>query len=868
MLGGKGASLVRMHAAGLTVPPAFTLTTAVCQRYFAENRSLPREFWKKVWQAVAELERCTGQSFGAGQAPLTVAVRSGAPASMPGLMATILHCGLVEPYVRHIDDETIWHNFASFIEPLCGAATLPPPGSLPIRAYCDAILRTLEESGRRAALQDPWDSLQLAISLIFDSWDSDAVRRYSEARGLTASVEGTAVTVQVMFAADVSGVAFSRNPLDFESDDHLVVETVAGLGTALVGGRATPDRWQVERKLLTCVKQADSSASREICPRIQDFADRGLLPLCRELLRLENHWGAALDVEFGYSDGQLVFFQARPIETIREQLQREQILATEQLRLEQLGNAGRGFWVRHNLAETLPLPTPLTWDLWRQFMSGSGGYGDLHRRLGFQPTRRVCSEGFLELLYGRIYTDPRRLTEMFCGAWPLVFDQDQLRADPELLRAGPTRFDVEQLDPWFLLRWPFVGLVMARARRRMQMVGDQLFQADRSDRQIVQGARPLELPGSDLVDLPVPRLFERLDEHCQRAFHEAACEMLLPGALAVASWSAVERDILGILGAESGRPLLNRLLADIPDPILDRQHQLLEHVPSSPQSLSKFLAEFGHRGPNELELSAPRWRECPELVPRHPQRPPRGRGPGLRATWHVVREVARALSAAGASSLQGEILGQYCRARKFLVQREQGKDRFLRAYAGIRVVTEELARRLKLGNDLYFLTVAELRAFSQGAEFHGQIAYRKTERAVFQSFSPPLVLESETGHSVVARIDKAPRGRLPGMRHREIGAKVLSAGRASGRVVLDWRASAQRQPGTTVLVCRTIDPGALPLLAHLSAVVVEEGGLLSHVAVLARRLSLPLVVVPQITLQVKAGELIQVDAEQGVVRFS
>jgi len=106
--GNKGAALRSLHAAGLPVPAGFTITTAACRQYFALGRRFPDELWEQVREAVADLERETGQTFAAAPQPLLLAVRSGAPVSMPGMLLTLLHCGLTWELAESLNDSGVW----------------------------------------------------------------------------------------------------------------------------------------------------------------------------------------------------------------------------------------------------------------------------------------------------------------------------------------------------------------------------------------------------------------------------------------------------------------------------------------------------------------------------------------------------------------------------------------------------------------------------------------------------------------------------------------------------------------------------------------------------------------------------------------
>ncbi|GAA5167509.1 pyruvate, phosphate dikinase [Pseudonocardia eucalypti] len=200
LLGGKAASVERMRRLEIDVPPAFVLTTAVCRRFYDPadgDGSVPSDVWAEVPAAVAELGRVTGRTFGSGDRPLLVSVRSGAAVSMPGMMDTVLNLGMTEAVRDALAAESgdpeyasdVWRRFHEQFEKVVGE---PAPA-------------------------DPWAQLRLAVAAVFRSWQSTRARAYRRDRGIPED-GGTAVTVQAMVFGNVddrsgTGVLFSRDPL-------------------------------------------------------------------------------------------------------------------------------------------------------------------------------------------------------------------------------------------------------------------------------------------------------------------------------------------------------------------------------------------------------------------------------------------------------------------------------------------------------------------------------------------------------------------------------------------------------------------------------------------------------------------------------
>ncbi|MDT7727553.1 MAG: pyruvate, orthophosphate dikinase [Actinomycetota bacterium] len=215
LLGGKAAGIERMLALGAPVPPAFVLTTELCRRFYANVRRVPTDVWEQLPGLVRELERATGRTFGHGPRPLLVSVRSGAAASMPGMMDTVLNVGLTPQ-----------------VEQQLGAHAADTR-----RRFTEQFAHVV---GERAPA-DPWEQLRLAITSVLASWMSPRAVAYRADQGLDDR-GGTAVTVQAMVFGNKddrsgTGVVFSRNPLTGGADVY--GEWLGrGQGEDVVSGRA------------------------------------------------------------------------------------------------------------------------------------------------------------------------------------------------------------------------------------------------------------------------------------------------------------------------------------------------------------------------------------------------------------------------------------------------------------------------------------------------------------------------------------------------------------------------------------------------------------------------------------------------------
>ena len=275
LLGGKGANLAEMNLLGIPVPPGFTITTEACNHYYSLGKEqvigMLRE---QVVQGVHYIEDITGARFGDPQNPCLLSVRSGARASMPGMMDTVLNLGLndaiVEGFSQKIDNErAAWDSYRRFIQMYGDVVMGLKPATKedidPFEAIIAALktergvkedteltaedLRELALRFRRAIRAstgedfptDPWDQLWRAVLAVFDSWMNDRAIHYRALNNIPVSW-GTAVNVQAMVFGNMgndsaTGVAFTRDPATGENlfmGEYLVnaqgEDVVAGTG--------------------------------------------------------------------------------------------------------------------------------------------------------------------------------------------------------------------------------------------------------------------------------------------------------------------------------------------------------------------------------------------------------------------------------------------------------------------------------------------------------------------------------------------------------------------------------------------------------------------------------------------------------------
>jgi pyruvate, orthophosphate dikinase len=331
LLGGKGANLAEMANLGLPVPPGFTITTEVCTWYYANKNAYPKELQKQVADGLAHIARIAGKTFGDVNNPLLVSVRSGARASMPGMMDTVLNLGLndetVEAVARLSGDRrfaydsyrrfiTMYsnvvlgiehHHFEDILEDhkLRNGYTLDT--DLSAEDWSELVVRykeRVEEELGRPFPQKPEEQLWGAIGAVFGSWMNQRANTYRRLHNIPESW-GTAVNVQAMVFGNMgdtsaTGVAFTRNPSTGEK--KLYGEfLINAQGEDVVAGIRTPQEITEEAR-----REAGSDK-----PSMESAMPAAFKELVRIYGKLEKHYRDMQDMEFTVEQGKLWMLQTR-----------------------------------------------------------------------------------------------------------------------------------------------------------------------------------------------------------------------------------------------------------------------------------------------------------------------------------------------------------------------------------------------------------------------------------------------------------------------------------------------------------------------------------------------------------------------------
>ena len=349
LLGGKGANLAEMNLIGVPVPPGFTITTDTCNEYFEKGKNEVVALLKdEVAKSVAHIEGLMNSKFGDAENPLLVSVRSGARASMPGMMDTILNLGLNDAVVAGLAKKTgnerfAYDSYRRFVQMygdvVLGMKPVNKEDIDPFEAIIEKVKAqrgitldnelTVDELKQLVTLfkeaiknqtgkdfpNDPMEQLWGAICAVFDSWMNERAILYRKMEGIPAEW-GTAVTVMAMVFGNMgdtsaTGVCFSRDAATGENifnGEYLVnaqgEDVVAGIRTPQQITKEGSQRWAKQQCIEEEVRVSKYPSMEEAMPEI--FAQLNALQE-----KLEKHYHDMQDMEFTVQEGKLWFLQTR-----------------------------------------------------------------------------------------------------------------------------------------------------------------------------------------------------------------------------------------------------------------------------------------------------------------------------------------------------------------------------------------------------------------------------------------------------------------------------------------------------------------------------------------------------------------------------
>lgn len=615
----------------------------------------------------------------------------------------------------------------------------------------------------------------------------------SRAAAYSGREELGGIVVQKMVDAEYAGVVFTEHPA---TSGSMMIEMVSGLGESLVSGQATPESYQYGRY-----------TKRLLSPKRPPI---DLEPLIALTHKAEEHFGRPQDIEWAYADGRFHLLQTRDITSdSRSGVGEKAVMERERFRLLELfkNQDEEEVVLRQNeLSELMPKPTPLSLSLMDRIW-GPGGSVDL-----------ACS---------------------FLG---IPYDVEEDSA-PYVLSAFGSMYVNQVENRKRLSRSPGMYATFRLSRA-----------ADAIEKQFMEEFLPgylKEIRMREAVDfrrLPVEELAPLFRKTMDRFITEVYLQAELVNVAAEYYTSTAKNE----LERRGENP--TEYLSQGPQTVVHRAMSMLPQIRKGERTIQEFLDLFGHRSPQDFELSAPRYREDLDRVAQMAERA-QDSVPHAQAEGKIPKNTVLRISVE--------------RAQRFQMLKEEAKHHCLRELALLRQIALELDRQLDLRGGIFYLEVEEVlrladdsfmnEAYDLGMERRKEVP--KLEEA------PPLEFNTRELETFGLDMELAavPEPSAASLRGLRISGANEGVGRA--RVLKDAEEIGHFVEGE-VLVARFTDPTWTPVFSLASGVVTEVGGWLSHAAILARELGVPGIVgVANATRRLQTGDLVRLH-QDGTVTIS
>ena len=832
-VGGKGLNLGKLTKAGFPVPNGFCVTTDAYQlsteglseqnQRSVKDIELSPELATEIWMALEKLQTTT------------FAVRSSATAED---LAEASFAGQQDTFLNVTRDDLL------------------------------------------GALKACWASL----------WSERAVT-YRQTQEITDEGLAMGVVIQEMCEPEVSGVLFTVAPFNKNTS---IIESNWGLGESVVSGAITPDSFHVsrdtgeilERSITTKCEMVTAAGRSEVPSAQQDvpsLTDAQLKKLIQLGMRVETHYGQPMDIEWALADGQFVLLQSRHITTSAESIiPRNKTHSTSEVdkqpiekvrqaeiqilkaRAEEQGTV----WCHYNLAEVLPAPLPMTWEIMKKFMSGAGGLGSAYRGLGFYPSERVDNEGILDLICGRVYVNLNREAELHFDGFPFAHDFNALKQNPQEAMYAQAQTNIMRSNISFWLKLPLHIIRMSRAEMRLRQ-----YRLD-FNRQLTEEVFPTfqkevaaerDISYSDLTD---SELVMRFEEWRAKTLDDFAPKALTATLLAGFSLQRLEATLQKCLNETETKIFVNRLMSGISGNLTVETNAKLQEVATGALTLTDFLTDYGHRAVDEFELAQPRWREdttyLEQIIASFQQKnaePPSSKNDGATQQIEQRASAEKELAAhlENKTDLRKQVAQELDFTRRYMPFRETAKFYLMLGYEQLRRALLELDHRYQLNGGVFYLVPSELRCLIAGEVLRDIITARKTKRELMLQIEVPDVIFSDALDQIGTSTPLEAVDTLTGV--------GVSAGIATGQArVLLTPTDARPSDKDYILVCPSTDPAWTPLFLHAAGLVMERGGILSHGAIVAREYGIPAVAnIPNSTRRIADGQTLQVDGNQGTI---
>lgn len=835
-VGGKGASMARLARAELPVPGGFHVTTDAYTRFVEEAR-----LQEPILAAATEVRVDDPATFQVAEDRIRALFASAALPEAIVAETRRAYGGL--------DGEPA----AVAVRSSATAEDLP---DLSFAGQQDTFLNICGETALLDAVRACWASL----------WTARAIG-YRARNGIAPEHVRLAILVQELVPADAAGVLFTVDPTT-GTCERMVINAAWGLGEAVVGGQVTPDtvivdraggtviEQRIGRKTVMTVREADGTREAPVPAGLQDRAV--LQPgqaeeLARLGTRIEELYGAPMDIEWARHEDRLYVLQARPITTLPT--------AAVPPEREEWNDSRSGdfLWTRGNIGEAIPsVMTPATWSLLRPLL-----YLAMASQAALPGVHPIGNIG------GRLYINLSALTPLGDSKLNRTLIAQAVGDLPADMAIPPLPFSTPRAL-WYFLR------SSVRARRRYRSFSQHFH------------AKLAEAPGrcqrarANITAAQSTTALERLwhtdvDPTLQFAAGVASASRYQGGTILVTfrRWlrkhGVTDSDINALATAATGTDDDNPMASL--GPIVG-----LAQLARGEIDRDTFASRWGHRGPDEFELSVPRPAEDLDWVDRQAanMREARTDVDSLLERQKEARDDAAARFAERHPRKVDQLRRKMTRSAAAFRAREAGRSEIVRAMWMVRDFIVRAGEIIGHGDDLFFLKIDEILAVLRGDDAPlTNVPVRRTTYEHYRRLPgyPTLI----RGRFDPDRWTADPNRRTDIFdEHHDlapVGDAIRGAPGAAGIVegtarVVDSAAEGEALRTGEILVTTVTNVGWTPLFPRAAAVVTDVGAVLSHAAIVARELGIPAVVgTGNATTHLRTGDHIRVDGGHGTVEI-
>ena len=863
-VGGKAASLIRLQQAGFNVPHGVVLTTQFFESWIAEI------------QTTVEWSKATGVLHECGPRKPNLQQRTELAEA----------CDRVKALARALPLTGDQQALIGAIEPEIGGGPYAVRSSSPEEDLTGASFAGLYET----VLGVDSESLTDAVRTCFCSCLDPRVLLYKHEMEFESLAPAIAVVVQCQVASDISGVAFSLNPLTNDFDE-LLINASWGLGEALVTGDITPDTVVVDKVTGEVIshRAGDKGGDR---PEEKCLAGDQIAEIADTLKRIEALYDDPVDVEWSVSNNTLHVLQARPITAYVPLPESLQTAPGEPRHLYMDAYLTDAMTMSDAVTPMSDDVCNLLYQLFFQWMVNIparemdlAGMGMLH-----PGSSRSYIDVSMYMHFMGIMGEGKAMANLFDGFNPII---SGMLTSPDIERYRPAKVPAQMRTGRLL--WYLPGILW-RTRRAWTVLLGPLFFRNRFDAKYARVLKEFD----EWVTRPMD-YSQSVDDCLIEGCTQMGSTIMVSVYPALSYYLYMTSRIKGLVDSDSPEQLAwvdeigwgfeNDMIVNMGVMIYDMSVLLpasefddidalatkLEQRDMPEKFLAlwdEFVRRYGCRGPLEMELANPKYGEAPQLALRQmaaiaasggefdPHESARKQAERRERAYNNLLEnlpprKAKRLAkyytacsgyyAEARDMIKHQLMQVYERARKLLLHRA---DEFIRA------------GRLDRQDQIFELIAADVDRAAQDPGFDLRAAVE--ERGAFYRKQ-----KSHVRHFPLA-IDSRGRILRPAVKYEEgalVGAAV-GPGVARGPVkVLNDPFEKEVQPGD-VLVAVTTDPGWTPLFINAAAVILEIGGELQHGALVAREYGKPCVSsIPDVTSHFEDGQVVEVDGDAGVVRF-